>query len=522
VLTTPIVVAAVSVPAAAIAATGFWTYARAYFFLFDDFALIHIANAESVAHIFSQPLIGFYRPLPFLVLRGEAAMFSWDRPGGYLAVALLLHAVNAALCGLLTRTFKPPRFAPTIAALLFLLSPWATEAFLWLSGLFDVLATLGVLVALIGVRLIVMPHESLHGVVARPADSAGRLRDPQPPWWQHTWFGLVLAMTGSACGIGSKEHAVVLPALAVLSVVVDRPFRSLLDAKVLAAIAATAVPIAIYLAVRMVLLGTLQGAYGSFGGLWGQAHLVSNVWSYVRAFTWVPMRPALMPGATSFADVLRYSCLALALPIVLLALLRDQRRLAAVCTLAFLVSVLPVCWFGLSTPSTIGGRFLYLPAMWLVVAVACGAMRAVDSLSTRPGVPARLVAGALLALVLAYTSTSLLYQLDLWQLACRLSQATFAELEPYRGRRDIALEIDNMPHISDEGPYVLKAYAFHFYRDGQSPLPPIKANAARVRLAWNGQAVAPVGIDPSSDYLGLPPNGLPERSIRLTLSPVGR
>jgi len=510
--TTAFVVAAIAGLAFVIAAAAFVQYARRYFFLFDDFALVHIARSETVSRIVSQPLIGFYRPLPFWVLRGEALAFSWDSPSAYVAVSLLLHAANAALCFLLTRTFNPPRFAPALAACLFLLSPWATEAFLWLSGRFDVLATLGTLTALLGVRLAVADAR-----VQPPGRRAGLA----------LVCAFALALGGALCGLFSKEHAIVLPALAVLAAAADRPLRSLMRPAPLLAIGATAVPVVLYLALRASLLGALQGAYGSFSSLWGQAHVLENVWSYLRAFAWVPSRSAVLPQDVTLSAVLRYAFAGVVLPIAAIALVWRHRRLAAICVGGFLVSVVPVSWFGLSSQSTIGGRFAYLPAIWLVVALAVGLGDAIDALPARVKLPGPLVAGFMLLLTFGYMGASLLYQVELWQLACRLSQTTFEQVERYRGRTGIALEIENMPHVSTEGPYVLKAYAFRFYRAGESqprshsqsqPLPPIMAHMALVKLAWNGQDVATLGVDPTSDYTADVPAGLTPEHIRLTLT----
>ncbi len=497
-----------------VAGVGLAQYARHYFFLFDDFALIDIARRETLAGIASQPLIGFYRPLPFSALRGEALAFSWDAPAAYIGISLLLHAVNAALCGVLTRTFNPPRFAPMLAACLFMLSPWATEAFLWVSGRFDVMSTLGVLSALVGVRLAVTATTSATG--AASGASAG--------------LGIALAGAGALSGLFSKEQAVVLPVLAMLVAVADtdRPLRTrrtpLMRPAVLLAIGLTALPTVCYLALRANLLGALQGAYGSFATLWRGAHVLANVWSYVRACAWVPTRPAWPPQDISLAVALRDAFVAVVLPVALLSLAWRHRRLAAICVAAFLVCVAPVSWFGLSSQSTIGGRFAYLPAIWFVMAVAVGLADALDTLprATRGKLPAPLLAVGALLLTFGYLGASLQYQVGLWQLACGLSRSTFAEIEPYRGRRDIALEIENMPHISAEGPYVLKAYAFRLYRTGDArtqPLPPILAHAALVKLAWNGQAVAPLGVDQTSDFVDSTPAGLTPQAVHLRLTP---
>src|SRR5215470_10294179 len=70
-------------------------YAGRYFFLFDDFALIELARTHTARELLVEPLIGYYRPLPFLILRADTLLFGWDYPAGMLAINLLLHVANA-------------------------------------------------------------------------------------------------------------------------------------------------------------------------------------------------------------------------------------------------------------------------------------------------------------------------------------------------------------------------------------------------------------------------------------------
>jgi hypothetical protein len=41
---------------------------------------------------------------------------------------------------------------------------------------------------------------------------------------------------------------------------------------------------------------------------------------------------------------------------------------------------------------------------------------------------------------------------------------------------------------------------------------------ALVKLAWNGQALAGLGVDPTSDYPASAPDHLPLEPVRLTLT----
>jgi len=125
--------------------------------------------------------------------------------------------------------------------------------------------------------------------------------------------------------------------------------------------------------------------------------------------------------------------------------------------------------------------------------------------------------------VLIYTTASLTAQVAIWTEACRLSRSVMQQVEPYRGRDDVALRIANMPFMFVEGPFVLKAYAFRFYgNDRRPPLPPINARAWTIQYSAQNRPIASAGIDVSSDYLDRPPDGLIELPVQLVLEPENR
>ena len=455
----------------------FVSYARQYFFLFDDFALIELARTHSTRQLLAEPLTGFYRPLPFLLLRAETLLFGWDYPAGYLALNLICHALNAMLCAWLASLLLPRR--PLVAILTFTLvlaSPWATETFLWASGIFDLFAAIGVLTALIGVRLTVQ------------LDST------------HRAIGVAMAGAGAIFAVFSKENAVILPALAIAVVLIDRPWFALWRPATRLALIACSVPIALYLLLRAAVLGMLAGGYGEFGTLWHQAPVMENILRYARAFVWAPM-PAT-------GDPLRLIAVALLATFVLRTLIVSRGRLFLGIIAAFLIATLPVCWFALSADSTAAGRYAYLPGMLAAIALASGLAMGESLVRVIPIVS-----------VMAYAGASLLYQVGVWSASCDLSRSVLAQLEPYRGRTDLALDIQNLPYMFVEGPYILKAYTFRFYGDDrEAPLPPIKARARTVAFASKHRPhEASAGIEAGSDYFDQPPAGLREESIQLEI-----
>jgi hypothetical protein len=468
-------------------------YARQYFFLFDDFALIELARTHSAWQLLIEPLTGFYRPLPFLLLRAETRLFGWDHPAGYLAINLGFHLVNATLCAWITSRLLPRTWAAAIAFVLVLASPWATEGFLWASALFDVSAACGVLIALAGVRLSVEPETRVPRVVH-----------------------VALAAAGSLLAVFSKENAVVLPALAIAMVLIDRPLRVLIGRSTRLTLIACSLPVLLYLAVRASRLGLLAGAYGDFGELWRQTTVIANIGSYLRASVWLPMRPAWSANSFILSTLVRLCVVVLLLPIVVALLASTRPRLLIGCLAAFLIATLPICWFGLYADSTVGGRYAYLPEMFGAIIWAAALARTLDlSADARR----QAIAVVPLAGMMTYAAASLLYQVEVWREACSLSRGVLQQLEVYRGRGDVALAIENMPFMFVEGPYVLKAYAFRLYGDDhQPPLPPLKARAWTVRFGWNNRIIASPGIDPSADYFDRAPDGLEELVVQLDLS----
>lgn len=463
-------------------------YAARYFFLFDDFALIELARTHSMRQLLAEPLIGYYRPLPFLILRAETFLFGWDHPAGYMAINLIGHAANAALCAWLAALLLPRTLAVSRIAFAFVLaSPWATEGFLWMSGIFDVFATMGVLAAVIGVRLTIEP---------------GRSR-----------AGIVLAGVGTLVAVFSKENAVVIPALAAMVLLIAHPPRILFRRDTLLALIVTALPVLLYLAVRAAVLGMLSGAYGDFGALWRQAPIGMNIFSYLRALIWIPLPSPVPPSAFAWPTVIRVGLRLVLLPIAAIMLAAARPRLLLGCLLAFLIATLPVCWFGMSVDSTVAGRYAYLPLTFLAIAFAAGFAFLLERFQTT--LTLLPLAGVFVAI-----GASFLYQVNVWTASCQLARGVMAQLEPYRGRRDVALDLQNMPFMYAEGPYVLKAYAFRFYGDDRRPaMPPVKAHGWTVKYAWNSQTLAATGIDPTSDYLDQPPAGLTEQTLQFRLAP---
>src|SRR6266540_1905332 len=145
-----------------------------YFFLFDDFALVGQAGGTPWRTLFTTTQIGFFRPLPFLILRSEFLIFGWTFSFVYALDAALIHCTNAVLVGLLARELRFGRLAWITAGMLFGVSASAGEGYFWVSAVFDRFCTLGVA----GATLALLSKESAVVlpalIVTMGANSSGR------------------------------------------------------------------------------------------------------------------------------------------------------------------------------------------------------------------------------------------------------------------------------------------------------------------------------------------------------------
>jgi hypothetical protein len=424
------------------------SHAAAYFFLFDDFALVGQASRWPLHDVLATPLFGFYRPALFLVVRIVYGVFGWQLPQGYAFLVVGLHALNAFLVGRLARRIAGGA-ASWMAGALFLLSPWSAEAFFWLSGGFDVLATSASLIAL------------LAGLAAGDPGRGARSRGVH----------LAACAVAALVAVSAKESAVVLPALFVCLWAAQPVATSW--RRMVAPLALTCAAALVYLAARSQVVTTVGGgAYGDLASLVRGADVASNLGSHVRAlFVWLAPHDALM-RTTGLAALMRpLGALALA-GFAAAAMTRPRPALALAGAIALCAA--PVVWLGLPAGSSSGGRVLYLAGAPFAILVALGAARLLEA----PRSWARGPALGAVAIVLVTAVTSLYAQRAMWAEACRLSRQTVEAFRPFVGQQE-PLHLDNLPFWFEEGPYVIKSYAFGYYFH-PARVPPVTATGFRL------------------------------------------
>jgi hypothetical protein len=496
---------------AAMAAIGGIAIARhvgSYFFLFDDFALVALARSASLADIFTHPFIGFYRPLGFLVLWAGAQAFGWDTPAGYMGLLACIQILNSLLCYAFVRTLGVRPLTASLAGGLCLLSPWATEATFWLSGIFDVCATGAALATLLCVRLFVTGTS-----------------------WKASTQTLLGASVACAALVAffSKESSIMLPVLALLWSCVGQDGRLTITRRALVITSCVGVPAIVYLGVRGSVLGVLSGAYGSFGTLFAHADVPQNLWSYIRALIVPPLPSDWSLTTVSFRLLFVYPFLASVGPVLLLVGVMRRARLLLVCAVSIVVSLVPVLWVGLVAGSTVSTRFAYLPGVWYAMATALllealleatlasvpasqresspespprslpESLPAGASKGHRAAARSRWMAVAAAVIVCGYYAGSTVYQASLWRKAATISRLAMSQMETYRGRTDTAIHVTNLPAGSVEGPWILKAYAFRYYREGTG-MPPVRADTLLMRLSGTPAPTMALGADSFADY----------------------
>lgn len=433
-------------------------HASAYFFLYDDYAVVGVPAREPLATLLASPVGGFWRPAALLWMRLEAGLLGFGHPAGHAAVSAGLHLLAAALAGLLARRLAASARAGAVAFALFAASPWAGEAYFWLSARFELLCAVGVLGSLLaGLRYV------------ETGRSAGAL----------------LALAAGAGALLAKEMAVTLPVLfAFFSFRPSRPGSPRRAALLLAALVTL---VGAYLLLRSRVVPALGGAYGGFGELLGRTDLPSHAASYARAVLFpFPGPHASVAGAASALH-------GAALGLLALLALRRRPALALLSLLAFAVSLVPVIWSALPAGSTASGRYAYLPGAFAALLAAAGVAPPRAAPAAATGRLGLLVSGGLLAAALVLVDA----QRRAWGAASSLARAGVEAMRPVVGKAD-RLYVPNLPAGFAEGPYVLKPYALRFYFGVDRPT--VRAEAVTLTLRSGRPEALSSEPDPLSEH----------------------
>ena len=412
----------------------FVRHASHAFFLFDDFALVALASDHGFLDFVGGPYIGFYRPAGFWVLRGLWLLFGWSHPVGYVLASVGLHVANAALVFLLARGIEYGRTGAGLAAIAFIAYAPAAEAVFWTSAVFDRVATLGLLLG-------------LYSVVVAGRASSKRM----------AMIGILGSLAGVSLAILAKETGFVMPAVVVIQTFLLLR-ASVAKAAGLIACCASAAGLLLFL--RSLEMPVLEGAYGNWMTLVGNAPLARNLWSGLMAAVHPPLPrydlQVLALPAVNASGWLVAVCWGLAWFTAALS----NWRLVLTWSLSWALLFVPVVWTTLIPGSSAAGRFLYAPGVCAALILAY-ALAESDLRRSRLRLITLIgrVAGAV---VLSMSAVSIGYQAAIWSDAAKISNSSVQQLRQFENYAG-TVYITNLPFWYEQGPYVIKDYAFRQY-----------------------------------------------------------
>jgi hypothetical protein len=431
----------------------FAAHARAYFFLLDDFVIVGEASARAVSRIFREPVVNFYRPAMYVWTKLEFALFGWSHPGAYAALSLVLHSVCSVLTGALVLVLGEDRKTAVIAAALFLISPWATEPYLWVSGGFDLIATMGILAALtLGLAF---------------WQSTGTLR---------TMSALAAGGCAAVLGLLAKEIGVLAPVMLVASIAAVHGLRGFRRPRAIVYAMSLLALTAVYLTYREQRLPGLGGGYGSLQSLLQKSSLAVSAFSYLRALITFPFPDHVRLLGMSLVDAAGMLFGSTTVFVVWHAF-RARWRLALLGAIGIVAAIAPVIWVTLIKGSSSGNRFLYFAGTWFAMLLALGLRR----LETRAvSDRARLVHALATIIIVGTALGSVVHQARIWRRASSLSHAAIEQAEGLAGGSQ-GIFIENLPMLFADGPYVMNELAFLYYFKGTN-YPPVRARSMGLKF----------------------------------------
>ena len=448
----------------------FTMYVRQYFFLFDDYSLVGLAGAKHIVEVFTEGLIGFYRPVAFAFFQMEYALFHWHTPGGYALVSCVLHFANALLAARLVRlTFPHERSMAWVSFTVCLLSPWASETFFWSSCQFDLVGTLFGLLAI---------------SVAVQSSSAET---------STSMFCISIIATAilTSCAVFTKESFIVLPALFLVFALYRHGAPEIFRrGRIVGAAAIMALSVVAYLIVRANVLSAFTGAYGNYFDLLRHPHPLHLAYAFLV--------PPIDRSNTVLFEYYR-PLFAILTGLVLLISFANHPRETTISFFGFVCSLIPVLPFDIGSNSTAGGRFIYFPGVFAAIAYAHGLVEGsrADTGKTALHVTAVAMRRIVTVLFFLYMAMSLGYQQTLWSQSTRIARSCMEQFGRLRNT-GTHFYITNLPHAFVQGPYVLRPYAFSYYYPNSG----VRVRADRTWLSYDhGKVLEFKGDqDPFSQY----------------------
>lgn len=412
----------------------YWIYIKHvtnYFFLFDDYALLHLAQKNDFLEL-GKSQIGFYRPLTFVLFKFQFSIFNWTNPEHYALVSLFFHTMNALLVSLLcNRILGKNVFIAFTAFNIFLLSPWSSETYFWFSSQFDIFATFFLLISMLLAQKSINPTEGFN---------------------LKTVYFIVISAISSLGAMFCKESAITIPFLFVSISLVRFSPKEILNSKVFFITFFLLVGSAItYMIIRSTMLDAFGGAYGSFFSMLAEANPIKAVRAYLGPPIGFSSATITKIGAIFYVAVLSG---------LILCALRYKFRQSIMLLLSLIIAIAPVSIFRTHANAIPGGRFLYLPGIFLALLLCIGLNRLLFKVKEENHFFS--VFRYSLGLFWVYLLISVNFQNNWWMMATSISRNCIEQFSQYIDKGKF-FYISNLPSRFKDGPYLLKSYAFPYY-----------------------------------------------------------
>lgn len=317
-------------------------------FISDDFLLVEGAAHRGAFATWSQKGSLFFRPLISLSIYTDFLLWGLN-PVGYYVTNMLLHGLCSALVTLIAyvalnattevSSDEHNWVVPLFSGLLFAVAPTLAGSVIWLSSRTDLVAALFSL----GAFFLYI----LYRVKDKP-------------------YLLYSALVLLICGLLSKESAATIPFACIFYELYFQWRRGAWEPKRLAVMVGSVVAlIAIYVAVRASVIGSLIGGYS---GTTDISRVFSNITnSFIRTFS--ILQPSLGVGVVLVVFI--GAILAIGIRWKRDEALGASRLFPLVMLTLALIIFLPASTYPVSIydPSAFGGRLLYLPAAFGFIAV---------------------------------------------------------------------------------------------------------------------------------------------------------
>jgi len=393
-----------------------------YFFLFDDYVSVYAPLSNSIKTIFTTSnYTGNYRPLVAFLMKIETNIWHFDNPHGYILVSIMLHVLNSILLIYLVKELKFKNNEGLLAASIFLVSPWSSETYFWLSCRFDITATLFIMLTLL---------YSLRAL------SKIRIYD----------YFIIFILSFFA--YISKEIAVTLPFIFIILGIRVKGIRGLKNSSILKIFTFQVLSLLVCFVLRNKYVGIFMGGYGNYFDIVNISNFIFYPVLSLNNYILEPFAPNYYVPHLLFLFSLFL--------IIYHALFKNFTTTLFFMTMYF-VAILTTLY---TVPN---GRLIYFPSIFICIILAVGMVNWFNKiLEDISGKKAYCIIIIFCIIIFSYMYNYINYQRKIWSEASLLAKESIIQVSEYI-KDSKKLYISNMPIRFVEGPYILKSNAFRFY-----------------------------------------------------------